>query len=135
MLIMLLVASCGGGKKSQEGINFITFDPNPAFLSSGICTAKVKLIGDSSQDVTLLGAQITLIDGNDPEISVSYTDIDIADVFERIFVTMNGFVEGELSIDGPARGINGPFDAYFIVFGSAVNGYSRNFLGYLECNE
>jgi hypothetical protein len=117
----------------QNGIYPVLFEPNPVKLSSGVCSAMVKITGDSEYNVTLMTSQIT-VTNPDGSIIATYNDNDIQALYGGTYLSKSGYFEGTLSVDGASRGATGAFSVTYILFGAASNGYPRNWIGFLECN-
>ena len=134
-MAFLLVCSCGKKNPYQNGIYEILFDPSPATISSGICSSDITIIGDLDYNVILLTSQITVTDSDNPDNTVSYLDDDMTGMFGTSILPIAGLLEGTLTVDGAGAGMSGAFDVIYIIFGTASNGYPRNFVGFLGCNE
>ena len=132
-VLTAILADCGGGREAQEGIYTILFEPTSTTISGGICSSHVKISGDMDENVTLIGSEVILTDKNDSNNRVTYEE-DVGVIFGAVYLPEAGLLEGDLSIDGGSKGMSAGYDVVFLVLGSAMNGYPRNWLGYLECN-
>lgn len=130
---MILVPYCGGPAQTQDGIYAIQFDPNPALLSGSACSSEARITGDPDWNVTLVTSYVTITETADPSHTASYVDSDVSAVFGSPVLPRAGYLSGTFSVDASAHGILGEYDVAYILFGSASNGFPRNFMGVLQC--
>ena len=131
ILLIWGVLNCGGSEVGST-VSTIEFNPNPATLSSGICTSQAAIVALSGEDVTLVSLTANFMDPNGMKTEIQMNTEELTNVLSTNVLPGRSLTQGSFSFDLSSDGLISPADGVVVILGVGTGG-STQFVGNLRC--
>jgi hypothetical protein len=124
--------SCGSSVPGST-VSSIGFSPNPAVLSSGVCTSTAQIEEIAGQSLSIASANAVFTDSSGGRADFSFDAAELASVFGTLTIPAHGIATGSFRFDLASKGVKTPAEGTLVTIGVGLEGKITNFVGALRC--